>query len=24
VFNAIFHGPSTRVPAADIARLTNR
>ena len=23
VFNAIFHGPSTRVPAAEIARLTN-
>ena len=23
LFNAIFHGPSTRVPAAEIARLTN-
>ena len=23
VFNAIFHGPSTRVPAAEIVRLTN-
>ena len=23
VFNAIFHGPSTRVPAAEIVKLTN-
>ena len=23
VFNALFHGPSTRVPAAEIVRLTN-